>query len=181
MVSTRCTSAIKLGDFKMCELQKIGDVALNYNISCRTLRYYEEIGILKSQRIEDSKYRLYDNYAIERLEQILLLRKLQLPIKDIQRIFLSKETSVAVESFLRKLKQVESDIAELTKLKSIIQNFLVVLNCPERNFSLHSPGNIKLCLVSTTSNGSAFYLIGSAPDPDLFALIAGRLDLTKCC
>jgi DNA-binding transcriptional MerR regulator/DNA gyrase inhibitor GyrI len=161
MVSTRCTSSIKLGELKMCGLQKIGEIALKYCISSRTLRYYEEIGILDSQRIVDSKYRFYDDSSIERLEQILLLRKLQLPIKDIQRIFLSEETSVAVESLLRKLKQVENDIAELAGLKSIIQKFLVIIKGYENNSNdalrLLQEKYDKLLQVGTTLDSQEFY------------------------
>jgi DNA-binding transcriptional MerR regulator/DNA gyrase inhibitor GyrI len=144
----------------MYDLQKIGEISSKYCISSRTLRYYEEIGILNSSRTGDSKYRLYEDAAVERLEQILLLRKLQLSIKDIKRIFLSKDISVAVNSLLEKLKQVENDLAELTKLKSIIQNALTVLKGYDNNSIeglklLQEKSNI-LMQVDTFSNPPKF-------------------------
>lgn len=44
----------------MNDIHKIGEVAIKYNISSRTLRYYEDIGILWSIRDEESLYRYYD-------------------------------------------------------------------------------------------------------------------------
>jgi len=111
----------------MSELQKIGLIAARYDISSRTLRYYEEVGILKSTRREDSSYRYYDSEAINRLEQILLLRKMQLPIKDICDIFSSTDMQIAIDAFMRKLRSLEREIEELEGLKEIIDSFLGLL------------------------------------------------------
>ncbi|MDR2166734.1 MAG: MerR family transcriptional regulator [Clostridiales bacterium] len=64
----------------------IAEVAQAYGISARTLRYYEEAGILTSHRKGDSKYRCYDEAQIKRLEIILLLRRLSFDIKSIARL-----------------------------------------------------------------------------------------------
>ena len=61
----------------------IAEVAALYQISARTLRYYEEVGILESHRKTDSKYREYDREQCERLEIILLLRRLSFSLKII--------------------------------------------------------------------------------------------------
>jgi len=61
----------------------IAEVSAIYHISGRTLRYYEEVGILKSYRKTDSKYREYDREQCERLEVILLLRRLSFSVKMI--------------------------------------------------------------------------------------------------
>lgn len=111
----------------MPELIKIGDLAAKYNISGRSLRYYEEIGILNSLRNESSQYRYYDDEAVNRLEQILILRKLQLPIKDIYNIFSSQDLRVAVNSFIRKLKYLEEEINGLELLKELVESFHLFL------------------------------------------------------
>ena len=56
----------------MEELIKIKEMSSRYDISARTLRYYEHMGLLASTRGEDYAYRLYDAAAVTRLEQILL-------------------------------------------------------------------------------------------------------------
>ena len=71
----------------MSELTKIRDVSNQYQVSARTLRYYEDMGLLSSVRKSDVSYRLYDAEAIKRIEQILILSNLNMSIKDIKRIF----------------------------------------------------------------------------------------------
>ena len=56
----------------MNELAKIKDVSSKYNITTRTLRYYEDIGLITSTRSDDYAYRLYDENAVKRIEQILI-------------------------------------------------------------------------------------------------------------
>lgn len=70
----------------MNHLVKIRDMTARYDLSARTLRYYEDIGPIKSTRSDDYAYRLYDEANAKRLEQILILRRLNISIKDIQRI-----------------------------------------------------------------------------------------------
>jgi len=67
----------------MDNLIKIRDISNKYNVSARTLRYYEDMGLLTSIRSDEYAYRLYDAQAIIKLEQILILRKLNISIKDI--------------------------------------------------------------------------------------------------
>ena len=52
----------------MNNLVKIRDLSVKYNISARTLRYYEDMGLIQSTRSEEYAYRLYDEAAIKRLE-----------------------------------------------------------------------------------------------------------------
>jgi len=70
----------------------IAEVADLYQISARTLRYYEEVGILKSHRKIDSKYREYDQEQCERLEIILLLRRLSFSMKMIIELLSGNDT-----------------------------------------------------------------------------------------
>ncbi|MCR4637933.1 MerR family transcriptional regulator, partial [Ruminococcus sp.] len=60
-------------------------------VSIRTLRYYDEIGLLQPAAHTESGYRLYDDTALERLQQILLFRELEFPLKDIVRIVSSPD------------------------------------------------------------------------------------------
>ena len=55
-------------------------------ISVRTLHHYDSIGLLKPTAVTEAGYRLYDDDALHRLQQILLLRELSFPLKDIQAI-----------------------------------------------------------------------------------------------
>lgn len=76
---------------------RIGDAAKLFNISNRTLRYWEDEGILRSARAENG-YRYYDDYNAARIKQIVLLRKLKMSILDIERIFVSDDLDVAINA-----------------------------------------------------------------------------------
>ncbi|MCP6657884.1 MerR family transcriptional regulator, partial [Klebsiella pneumoniae] len=80
----------------MGNLIKIREISLKYDISARTLRYYEDMGLIQSTRSNDYAYRLYNDNAVKRLEQILILRKLNISIRDIQRIFNSGNSGVVL-------------------------------------------------------------------------------------
>ncbi len=75
------------------DLIRINEVVDNFGISSRTLRYYEEVGLLWSKHPDNKAQRYYDFAALERLKQIIILRKLQIPVKDMVVIFKSENTS----------------------------------------------------------------------------------------
>ena len=108
----------------MNELIKIRDVTTRYSISARTLRYYEDMGLIKSIRSDDYAYRLYDEAALKRLEQILILRRLNVSIKDIQRIFSSSGSEVVLEVLGKKVDDIDEEISLLHELKDIVLEFI---------------------------------------------------------
>jgi len=55
-------------------------------VSIRALRYYDEIGLLKPTDVTDAGYRLYDNKALERLQEIMFFKELEIPLEDIKKI-----------------------------------------------------------------------------------------------
>jgi DNA-binding transcriptional MerR regulator len=75
------------------ELINIRKVSKSFGISTRTIRYYEEIGLLESKRPDGSKYRFYDKESIHKLEQILLLRSVKFSLEDISRILSCKNST----------------------------------------------------------------------------------------
>lgn len=62
------------------ELQTISQVSKNYGISVRTLRYYEQVGLVSSIRNNSNAYRFYDEAALKRLHFIIILRKLRVSV-----------------------------------------------------------------------------------------------------
>lgn len=67
-------------------VQKLGRLA---GVSTRTLRYYDEIGILKPARINSSGYRIYGKVEVDRLQQILFYRELGVSLENIRDIMTS--------------------------------------------------------------------------------------------
>ncbi len=81
----------------------IGDAASLLNVSVRTLRYYDEIGLLKPSEVTEAGYRIYDGTDIARLQQILFYRELEFPLSDIGRILSAPDYDRA--DTLRKQKE----------------------------------------------------------------------------
>lgn len=107
----------------MC-LVKITDLTKQLGLSSRTLRYYEQVGLISSVRPQFETFRYYDEAAVERLHQIMILRKMQIPVKDIIRIYESPEMSTIVEVFTDKISEIDNEVTALSELKSIINTFL---------------------------------------------------------
>ena len=108
----------------MSELIKIKDVSARYDITARTLRYYEDMGLIESIRNNDYAYRMYDESAVNRLEQILILRKLNISIKDIKRIFESSNSNAVLEVLDKKVQNIDDEVALLHELKNIVVDFI---------------------------------------------------------
>ncbi len=108
----------------MGNLAKIRELSVRYNISARTLRYYEDMGLIESTRSDDYAYRLYDEAAIKRLEQILILRRLNISIKDIKRIFNTTGSEVVLDVLGKKVDHIDEEVSLLNELKKIVLEFI---------------------------------------------------------
>lgn len=67
-------------------MKTVKDVSEISGVSIRTLRYYDEIGLLKPTELTKTGYRLYDSKALEKLREIMFFRELDIPLTDIKRI-----------------------------------------------------------------------------------------------
>ena len=67
-------------------MMTIGELSALTHVSIRTLRHYDQIGLLKPSRVTEAGYRQYDESALQRLHTILLFRELEFPLADIARI-----------------------------------------------------------------------------------------------
>lgn len=76
---------------EVIEMMTVKQVSELTGVSIRTLRYYDNIGLLSPAGHTEGGYRLYDDTALERLQQILLFRELEFPLKDIINIMERKD------------------------------------------------------------------------------------------
>lgn len=67
-------------------MKTIKEVSKITGVSIRTLRYYDEIGLLRPAKFTDSGYRLYDDQSLEKLQEILFFRELEIPLQEIKKI-----------------------------------------------------------------------------------------------
>ena len=106
------------------EIQTATHVSQTYNISTRMLRYYEQLGLIESLRKEDYAYRVYDEAAIKRLQQIIILRKLQIPMKQIKDLLNNQNAVAVIEIFKQNISELDEQITALSTVKSILARFI---------------------------------------------------------
>lgn len=70
-------------------MMTVHEVSRLTGVSIRTLQYYDRIGLLPPAEYTEVGYRLYDDTALETLQQILLFRELEFPLKEIRQIIQS--------------------------------------------------------------------------------------------
>jgi len=108
----------------MDTLTKIREASLQYGISARALKYYEDMGLIQSVKNDAYAYRMYDEANLKRLEQILILRKLNIGIKDIQRVFAVSGTAAVLDVLGQKVTDIDEEVALLHELKEIVLSFI---------------------------------------------------------
>lgn len=105
-------------------MMTVNEVSKLTGVSIRTLQYYDTIGLLKPSGYTASGYRLYDDMALERLQQILLFKELEFPLKEIRRILDSpdfdrdKALSQQIELLTMKKEHLENLIFFARKIKT---------------------------------------------------------------
>ena len=107
---------MKNAEFLEYTIKKLGQMA---GVSTRTLRYYDEIGILKPARINSSGYRIYGQKEVDLLQQILFYRTLEVDLAAIKEIIASpgfdriKALSEHREKLLEKKEQLNRLLVNL--------------------------------------------------------------------
>ncbi len=107
-----------MNDMTVTEVSKI------YGVSTRMLRYYEKEGLIASKHKDDYAYRVYDETAIKRLKQVLLLRKLRFSLKDIQQLLNLADQSDALAVFLKHIAELEKEIASVNVIRDILRELV---------------------------------------------------------
>lgn len=97
-------------------MRTVKEVSTITGVSVRTLHYYDSIGLLKPAEVTEAGYRLYDDMALERLQQILLFRELEFPLQEIKEILESP-------NFDRN-RALEQQITLLTLKKEHLENLI---------------------------------------------------------
>lgn len=112
-------------------VQKLGSLA---GISTRTLRYYDEIGILTPARISSSGYRIYGQKEVDRLQQILFYRELGVSLDSIKEIVSAPSFDGANalmehrEKLLEKREQLDVLIANVDKTIALTEGRIKMSN-----------------------------------------------------
>lgn len=110
----------------MKQLYKIGEISHLYGIGPDSLRYYEELGLLKPQRGENG-YRMYGLTDLWRLNVIRDLRRLNFPMEKIQKYMDHRSVQSTTELLTEELSVIDQHITALEQLKENVHERLSTL------------------------------------------------------
>ena len=103
----------------------IGQVSKKFNVSLRTLRYYDEIGLLQPEKTVSNGKRYYSSENLLTLEKITLLKSASLSLGNIQNILSNAEISTILalhkELLKKELLQIQQSVSHTNSLLNLIK------------------------------------------------------------
>lgn len=99
----------------------INKLAQMSGVSTRTLRYYDEIGLLKPKRVNSNGYRIYGKDEVDKLQQILLYRELGVELNEIRKLLTQPDFDAEIAlrqhltALLKKKEQIQILIENVSK------------------------------------------------------------------
>lgn len=111
--------------------ESIGDVAKSLGLTTRTLRYWEEVGIIESVERTDGGTRGYTPYYVRRIKFIMKLKDLGLTIKEMQDLYIAYGDAKQTEKMIPRLievldihiNKVDEKMAKLASLRKEIVDY----------------------------------------------------------
>ena len=100
-------------------LLTIGEVAKRTKVPVKTIRYYDEVGILTPDEVSEAGYRLYGDAQVGRLGLIRTLRETGFSIKDVRQL-LAGETSPD-EAIALQLEVIQKQVEKLTLAQAVLE------------------------------------------------------------
>ncbi|MGM9531290.1 MerR family transcriptional regulator [Intestinibacter sp.] len=122
-------------------MKTVKDVSEITGISIRTLRYYDEIGLLKPTQLTKTGYRLYDNEALARLQEIIFFKELEIPLSDIKTI-LENPNYNRKQALLNQKSLLEQKRNHINRTIELIENVIDGVN--NMNFELLNDEDVKM-------------------------------------
>lgn len=104
-------------------MKTVKQVSQLTGISIRTLQYYDEIGLFKPSKVTTSGYRLYDDNALEILQQILFFKELNFSLKDVKAIMQNPQYDKS-DAFIRQKALLEAKRDRLNGLLELLNKLI---------------------------------------------------------
>ena len=113
------------------EITSIGEVAKEVGLTTRTLRYWEEVGIIEAVERADGANRGYTPYYVRRIKFIMKLKELGLTIKEMQDLYVAYGEAKQTENMIPRLieildmhiNKVDERMAKLASLRKEIVDY----------------------------------------------------------
>lgn len=91
------------------EMESIGELAKSLGLTTRTLRYWEEVGIIESMQRSDGATRGYTPYYVRRIKFIMKLKELGLTIKELQELYIAYGEAKQTDRMIPRLVEILDD------------------------------------------------------------------------
>ncbi|HXC93210.1 MAG TPA: MerR family transcriptional regulator [Geobacteraceae bacterium] len=112
-------------------LTSISELSTTLGLTTRTLRYWEEVGIIESAERADGAARGYSPYYVRRIKFIMKLKHLGLTIKEMQSLYSfygdAKQTDMMIPALIKTLDEhietLDKRVANLTALRKEIMEY----------------------------------------------------------
>ena len=110
----------------MAEQMFISELGRRLNLNPKTIRYYEQIGLMPAPNRAPNGYRVYSDRDVERLAFILRAKTLDFSLEEIREILALRDQGEApcpyvLRQIKAKIGEVERKIAQLRQLKSELE------------------------------------------------------------
>ena len=102
----------------------ISQVTQRYGVTHRMLRHYEKLGLIRPIYREDYAYRCYDEAALKRVQLIVILRKLRIPLKQIAVILQDDRYEQTRQILQDSIDELDGEIRSLDTIRSILNTFI---------------------------------------------------------
>lgn len=102
---------------------KVHEAARQTGVSAKTLRYYHKIGLLQPEEVSETGYRFYGQKELARLREILILRELGFPLKEIA-VLLDVPEGDKVEAFRRQKELLEQKRRRLDDVIALVESMM---------------------------------------------------------
>lgn len=118
---------------------KIGDFARLNHVSVKTLRYYDEIGLLKPVRTDSlTGYRYYSAKQLPRLHRIMALKDMEFPLSDIAALVDGRLSAEEAEAMVRrKADEIARDLRTKQAALGRIEAWLAASESKERSIKMN--------------------------------------------
>lgn len=102
----------------------ISQVTQSFDVTPRMLRHYEKMGLITPFHKEDYAYRCYDEEAVKRLQLIIVMRKLRIPLKKIAVILRDGDSLKTLKILRESVEELDSEIKSLETVRSALNMFV---------------------------------------------------------
>ena len=100
------------------ELERVGEIAERLGVSPRTIKYYEELGLIRPETRSPGGFRLYGKEGVEQLERILRMKSIGYSLAAIRELLATREAAqeadkiTVISNTMERLKDREREVTE---------------------------------------------------------------------